>query len=85
MARVGLLGHSLRERMLQLTVFIFRRIEDHGLSRCSILIEAIPIDILVLNHEKSRLRPLALCVEADFPNNGVKFTFVNVVSKLVII
>ena len=71
--------------MLQLTVFVFRRIKYYGLSRRPILIEFIPIDVLVLNHEKSRRCPLTLCVKADFPNNGVKLAFVNIVSKLVII
>ena len=85
MAKATLLSLSLRERMLQLTVFIFRRIKYHGLSRRPILIEVIPIDVLVLDHEKSRLCPLTLCVKADFPNNGVKLTFVNVVGKFVII
>ena len=71
--------------MLKVTVFKFWRIKDHGLSRRSVLIQAITFDVLVLNHEQPGLRPFALRVKADFPNDGVKLVFVDVVSKLVIV
>ena len=52
--------------MLKLTVFVFWRVQYDGLSGRAVLIKIIALNILVLNHQEPRGRPLAPGIKADF-------------------
>jgi hypothetical protein len=68
--------------MLKLTVFVFWRVQYDGFSGPAVLIKIIALNILVLNHQKPRVRPLAPGIKADFTDDGVELVLVDVVGEL---
>src|ERR1700675_176829 len=74
-----------RERLLQIAVFVFRRIEDHLFSAGSILIETAALHVLKLDHQEPRLGPFAFLVKADFSDDGVESVVVNIGGELAVI
>src|SRR5437870_1959283 len=72
----------LRERILQVTVLVFRRVDDHLLVPGQELIEATSLNILKLHDNGARLRPFPQLVESDRSDNRTEFVVMDVVRKL---
>lgn len=54
-------------------------------ARLSELVDAVTLDLLILDEQKPGLHPLAYFVESDFADNSGKRMFVNIASGLLLI
>ena len=61
-----------REWIFQLAILVRGRMDDHLLVAGEILVEAAALYVLELDHDRSRIRPLAELVQPDLPDDGVE-------------
>src|SRR5947209_16396237 len=70
---------SFRERKLQLSVLVFRRIDDHLLVPGQVLVEPASLHVLELYHDDARGSPFAQCIETEFSHDRVELVLVDVI------